>query len=67
MANAGGTPVTDSTIALIASESSPSPTQSVDASPIPVNIRSGPLMSDQLIWLAAGLLFLGLLGCSPSR
>jgi tight adherence protein B len=61
-ANAGGTPVTDSTIALIASESSPSPTQSIDASPIPVNIRSGPLMSDQLIWLAAGLLFLGLLG-----
>jgi tight adherence protein B len=60
--NAGGTPVSDSTIALIASESSPSPTQSVDASPIPVNIRSGPLMSDQLIWLAAGLLFLGLLG-----
>src|SRR4051794_1240011 len=54
--DAGGTPVSDSAIALIASESSPSPTQSVDASPVPVTIRSGPLMSNELILVAAGLL-----------
>jgi tight adherence protein B len=60
--NASGTPVSDSTIALIASESAPSPTQTIDSSPTPVKMASGPLMSNQLIWVAAGLLFLGLLG-----
>jgi tight adherence protein B len=59
---AGGNSVTDSAIALIAGEASPSPTQSIDSSPTPAHIASGPLMSKQLIWLAAGLFFLGLLG-----
>jgi tight adherence protein B len=61
-ATAGGTAVTDSAIALIARDATPSPTQSIDSSPTPVKIASGPLMSNQLIWLAASLLFLGLLG-----
>jgi tight adherence protein B len=60
--DAGGTPVTDSAIALIASDSAPSPTQTIDSSPSPTKIASGPLMSNQLIWVAAALLFLGLLG-----
>jgi tight adherence protein B len=59
---ANGTQVTDSALALIASESKPSPTQTIDSSPVPAKVVSGPLMSNQLIWVAAGLLFLGLLG-----
>ena len=58
---AGSTEVTDSAIAVI-DGSSPTPTHTVNSAPIPVNVGSGPLMSRELIWVAAALFFLGLLG-----
>ena len=56
----GGETVTDSAVALLSALASESPT--VNSSPPPTQLAAEPLLRKELIWLAAGLFFLGILG-----
>jgi tight adherence protein B len=58
---ADGAPVSDSAIALIDISATKSP-KPIDSAPKPTQLASGPFMNNGLIWLAAGIFFLGMLG-----